>query len=74
MDAPSYPRIEPNPLAGNFCKYCGSEDIWVELRPVLWAHPITSFSLAGAQLKASASYLDWPHAVCGGCGHVSKGK
>jgi hypothetical protein len=70
----TYPRVEPNPLAGLPCKYCGSPDIWVELRPRITARPLGTWSLAGAQLKTSAIETTWPWAVCGGCGHESEGK
>lgn len=73
-EASEYPRVEPNPLAGLTCKYCGSLDIWVELRPRITAQPLGTWSLAGAQLKTSAVATTWPWAVCGGCGHESEGK
>lgn len=55
---------------GAECLYCGSADTWVEWR--LLARPLGSYSLSGNQMKFSAAA--WPYAVCGGCGHVSKGK
>lgn len=59
------------PLGENArCLYCGSFDVWLEWR--ILAKPIGTFSLAGGQMKFSAA--GWPYAVCGGCGHVSKGK
>lgn len=60
---------ERTPL-GAPCRYCGSADTWVELRLV--PKPVGSYSISGAQDKVVAS--EWPHAVCGGCGHVSVGK
>lgn len=52
------------------CKYCGSKDTWVERR--MEGKQIGTFSLAGAQMKFSVH--TWPWAVCGGCGHESKGR
>ena len=60
---------ERHPL-GAPCKYCGSIDTWVEMR--LEARRIGDFSLSGHQVKFSAG--EWPYAVCGGCGHKSRGE
>lgn len=61
MTAPiKHPRVDPNPLAGLACKYCGSPDIWVEERPEIIAKPLGTWSLAGAQLKTSAVVTTWP--------------
>lgn len=60
--------------AGTPCKYCDSTDLWVEWRIEYFAKPITEFSLAGGQVKFSTQKIRWPWAVCGGCGHASKGK
>lgn len=74
MSDETYPRVEPNPLAGVACVYCGVADLRVELRPRITARPLGTWSLAGAQLKTSAVQTMWPHGVCGNCGHVSEGK
>lgn len=70
----AHPHVTPNPLAGSTCRHCGSSDIWVELRPRITARPLSTWSLAGAQLKTSAVAGSWPWAVCGGCEHASEGK
>lgn len=54
---------------GYACRYCGSADTWIESR--LEVRPPGTYSLAGAAIKYAAR--SWPHAVCGGCGHVSRG-
>ena len=62
-----------NPFIGEYCKYCGSS-VRIEFRPELVASGLTSFSLAGAQMKVSATKVEWPWMVCNGCGRESKGK
>lgn len=52
------------------CRHCGSADTWVELR--LAARPHGAYSLAGMQVKFAAR--PHPYAVCGGCGHTSRGE
>ena len=52
------------------CKYCGSPETFIEDR--LEVKPPGEFSLAGAQMKFPTH--KWPYAVCGGCGHVSRGR
>lgn len=63
------PGHERRPL-GASCVYCGSADTWIEFR--FEVKPVGTYSLAGAQMKFSAT--TWPYAVCDGCGHVSRGK
>ena len=65
IDAP----VDRKPL-GARCRYCGSAETWIEW--LMEARPVGSFSLAGAQMKFSANH--WPHAVCDGCGHISRGE
>lgn len=61
--------VERVPL-GFACRYCGSADTWIEQR---YEHsPLGTYSLAGVQAKVSAHLH--PYAVCGGCGHVSRGQ
>jgi hypothetical protein len=60
---------ERKPL-GFACRYCKSEDTWVECR--LEVNQMGTWSLAGEQEKATAQ--SWPYAVCGECGHVSRGQ
>lgn len=63
--------VEPNPLAAATCRHCNTTGrIRVELR--LEARPLGSWSLAGAQMKTSA--VEHPWAVCGACGHESRGE
>ena len=53
------------------CKYCGvTGQVRVEMRLV--AKPAGTYSLAGAQMKVSAT--SWPWAVCDACGHESKAR
>lgn len=60
---------------GMWCKHCGPEfPLRVEWREELVAKPLTSFSLAGAQMKVSAVKREWPYAVCDSCGRESRGK
>lgn len=65
---------DTNPFAGTPCRACGVAALRLEWRRVLSAHPATSFSLSGAQDKFSASYVDWPYAVCDHCGAECRGK
>lgn len=62
--------IRPSQPLGAYCRHCGSADTWIEWR--VEARPLGSYSLAGAQVKASAR--EWPYAACGECGHVSRGE
>jgi len=58
-----------------WCKYCGPEQaLRIEMREEFEAKPLGSFSLAGAQIKFSATKREWPYAVCDGCGRESRGK
>lgn len=58
-----------------WCKYCGPDHpLRIEMREVLEAKPIGTFSLAGAQMKFSAIRREWPYAICDNCGRESKGK
>jgi hypothetical protein len=49
---------------------CGKNSPRVEWR--LEAKPIGTFSLAGQQMKVTAT--EWPWLVCDGCGRESRGK
>lgn len=55
---------------GFACAYCGSADTWIEYR--LEVVPWGTYLLAGVQTKYAAK--GHPYAVCGGCGHVSRGR
>ena len=56
------------------CKYCHATGaIVIEWRDELHAKPLGSFSLAGHQMKVSATEVSWPWAVCTSCGHESRG-
>lgn len=58
-----------------WCKHCGPEfPLRIEMREILEAKPLTSFSLAGAGMKFSAVKRKWPFAVCDNCKSESKGK
>lgn len=65
----SRPSDDRAPL-GAPCRYCGSQETWVEHR--FEADPQGGASLAGVQEKVTAR--TWPYAVCDGCGHVSRGR
>jgi hypothetical protein len=58
-------------LADATCRHCHTHGrIRAEMR--LEARPLGTFSLAGRQTKTSAR--EQPHAVCGACGHASRGE
>ncbi|MFZ2238016.1 MAG: hypothetical protein WAV90_00575 [Gordonia amarae] len=60
---------------GLWCRHCGPEHpLRIEWRDEIVARPLGSFSLAGAQMKFSATKRQWPWAICDNCGHESKGK
>lgn len=60
---------ERTPL-GASCRYCDSNDTWIEMR--LETKPPGTHSLAGVGTKLAAT--EWPYAVCDGCGHTSRGQ
>lgn len=60
---------DDQPVSGS-CPECGAEKLRIKMR--LRAAPVGSFSLAGAQVKFSAS--GWPYLVCGGCGIFTPAK
>lgn len=51
------------PVPGSSCPFCGYKPLRLELR--LQAKPLGTFSLAGGQVKFSAT--QWPWLVCDGC-------
>lgn len=53
------------------CTYCGVFG-QIEIKNLLETKPLGSFSLAGVQTKTTGSY--WPYAICGSCGHKSRGQ
>lgn len=62
-------------LSTAVCRYClAVGEIRIEWRQELQVRPLGFFSLAGQQMKAPANYVDWPWAVCGNCGHESRGE
>lgn len=67
--ARSFNELAPGnyPIAGNWCKYCGSDDLVVT---VSYHVRDSLYSLAGVQPKVLADKM----AVlsCNGCGHVSR--
>lgn len=60
----------PNPFAGIPCRDCGEPRLKLVWK--LEVRPLGTFSLAGAQLKASAR--EHPYCVCEGCGAESRGR
>lgn len=78
MTLPAVGETDPNPFAGVPCRDCRAPRLRLEWRAqqVFTARPLGSYSVAGAQLKASvvASAVQWPWCVCDGCGAESKGK
>jgi len=66
--------MNDNPFVGLPCRDCGALKLRLEWRKELVAHPLGSHSLAGAQMKTSATERDWPWCVCDGCGAECRGK
>ena len=65
----------PPNLSDVACRYCGVVGkIRIELREKLIAQPLGTYSLSGTTMKVSARSVQWPWAICGGCGHESEGK
>lgn len=64
----------PNPFEGVPCRDCGNETLRLEFRTKLIAKPLGEFSIAGVQMKFSATKTDWPWCVCDTCGGESEGK
>lgn len=58
---------------GGTCPACGQAALTIEWRVELTARPIGQFSLAGQQMKFSASSIRWPHLVCTSCGVEARG-
>lgn len=61
------------------CRYCGSNDIWLEVREQISASPSGYFSLAGVQMKFSALRMPSYWLVCDECSYqdailLSEGK
>lgn len=65
-----------NPIKDIPCPECGEQKMHVEHRPVtvIEAKPLGSHSLSGNTLKVSAmeKVVQWPWAVCEGCGMEMK--
>jgi hypothetical protein len=57
-----------------YCRHCGHEGLVPHWRSKLVLKPPGTYSLAGAQLKASAHLIPWPWVSCPRCGHNSEGK
>lgn len=62
-------------LSAATCRHCGTTgQIRVETRTEFHARPLGTYSLAGQWPKVSAARVEWPWAVCGACGHESRGE
>ena len=67
---PSDPSLSAATPEDTSCPACGVKALRIEWR--MTAHPVGTFSLAGAQTKFAASEKPW--LVCGNCGVEAEGK